>query len=351
MYRFFAALALAMALASCTSSGGGNPLNDNEDGTIGGCDQPLVDEDDGCNDADTGGGSTDPDDPSIYRGDVTGMTYDPDTGIVTFDGLPWDGDNTYNRNDAVSDSSAFADASSFDVYTKTNGTTTYYAVFRRSSDGYSQGGGVNTDRYITYGFGGSAAQRVSGTGALPSSQTTYMFRGEYAAVRTITSETDGSTIQYVSGTIKLDVDTEDFDDTGTVGGVIQDRHFFDTDGNELFTTDTESGLDVRDQEYISLTTGAIDFDNWTVSSDAGSAVIVANNSRPVPEEGADPADPSRMLTSGNWEAIFTGPNGEEVAGAVFVEGQGAIGISEEDGQTIILTHDTIREVGAFVARR
>ncbi|MFW2589923.1 hypothetical protein [Sagittula sp. SSi028] len=359
MKRIFAALALTGALGACASSSGGSDsdgadvLRSTDTVGIGECDQPLVSEDTGCED-DADDGTTDTDetvDPNQYNGNVSNIGFDTATGEVVIDGLPFDGDNSYTRNAFASDSSALATNSSFDAYTASNGSTTYYALFRRSESGYAQVGASATDRYITFGPTGAGAQRLAGDGALPSSQNSYQFNGEYAAVRTIVDDAADTVVQYVSGTIRLDVDTDDFDGRGEVSGVVQDRVFYDTNGNTLFTTDTSVGG--RDQEYISLTDGAIDFDDWTISSASGSAAIVANGALSDPGATGVPADAegSRQITSGDWSGVFAGPNGEEVAGVLLVEGQGAVGIDESTGQTIILTADNIQEVGTFVARR
>jgi len=57
---------------------------------------------------------------------------------------------------------------------------------------------------------------------------------------------------------------------------------------------------------------------------------------------------------GNWNGLCPGPNGEEIAGIVVVQGPGPIGIYPVTGNylyTNVAEGQEIREVGGFVARR
>ena len=162
-------------------------------------------------------------------------------------------------------------------------------------------------------------------GALPKPDQSYIFNGEYAAVRTIIDPDTGSQIQYVAGTVQIRVDIEDFDDTGAVEGIIADRTFFDSNGVAI---DDLNGSG----EFIGLSTAEINFDNWTI----GSAEASINGGYGT--TGA----------TGTWEGLFAGPNGEEVAGIVVIEGTGPIGIDVDTGEYIEVQ---VREVGGFVAER
>ncbi|MFW2541391.1 hypothetical protein ACN2XU_02025 [Primorskyibacter sp. 2E107] len=325
MKRYIAALALTSVLAACS---GGNPANDGEDG-IGTGTQPLVDEPMPTTVPDEGGGTTGPD---VYGGDIeddltmNDVQFDAATGELVLNNLPFDGNNSYARTAGAS--AAFQTAgSSFDAYRNTEGTNRYYAVFRQSDQAYAQVTAVGTDNYVTFGFGGAAAQRLSGDGALPDSNQSYIYDGEYAAVRTIIDPDTGSEIQYVIGTARVRVDIQDFDDIGAVEGFIANRTFFDNAGipiNDLNGSD----------ERISLGTAQINFDNWTIESSTAS-VYGGNNTNGV---GA----------TGTWEGLFAGPNGEEVAGVVVVEGNGPIGIDPATGEYIEVQ---VREVGGFVGSR
>ncbi|MFZ7091961.1 hypothetical protein [Primorskyibacter sp. 2E233] len=324
MNRFILALALSSVLAACT---GGNPGNSGDDG-IGSGTQPLVDEEVPTNVPDEGTASTGPDVYGTSANEKLTMNdvdFDPATGELVLNNLPFDGDdNLYQRDAAVS--TAFGTAgSSFDAYRNVAGTNRYYAVFRRTGSGYSQVTAVGTDNYVTFGFGGVAAQRLSGSGKLPTSNQSYIYDGEYAAVRTIIDPDTGSQIQYVAGTTRIRVDIEDFDTTGAVEGYIADRTFFDNNGVPI---DDLNGTG----EFISLSTASINFDNWTIES--SDATIVGG--------------PGTTGATGTWEGLFAGPNGEEVAGIVVIEGTGPIGIDPATGEYIEVQ---VREVGGFVAER
>ncbi|PYG33072.1 hypothetical protein [Pelagimonas varians] len=322
MYRNLVALAFACALASCT---GGNPLTDDEGVAVG---NPLLDEDEVPDETETGNGDGD-DASNVFGSDlnadltVNEMSFDPATGELVLNNMPFDGDdNIYTRDDTISD----AIGSEFDVYRNASGPASYYAVFRLSDTGYSQVGTAGTESYVSFGYGGAAAQRLSGSGALPNDQQTYVFTGEYAAVRTVIDSEDGSTMQYVAGTATLRVDTEDFDETGVIGGYIADRSFFDANGVQI--TDLDGVGD-----FITLKDSDINFDNWTISS--ADATVYTDNGTTA---GA----------TGSWDGLFAGPNGEEIAGVVVVEGTGPIGIDPDTGNYVEVD---VRETGGFIATR
>ncbi len=325
MYRTFIALALAGVVAGCTFTGG-NPNDAGNDEGVGTGAQPLIKEPT-VEDAGTGD-QVDTSDVNVYGADLNAdltmndMTFDPATGELVLNNMPFDGgQNTYAR-DAAGTAALAGTGSGFEAYRNTAGSNRYYAVFRRSDSGFSQVGAVGTDSYISFGFGGVSAQRLEGSGAIPTPDN-YVFNGEYAAVRTFIDPATGSQVQYVSGTIQLRVDIEDFDTTGAVEGIITNRQFFDANGIEI--------NDIAGADFISLATATINFDNWTINSSTATSQL----------DGMTAA-------SGNWQGLFAGPNGEEIAGVVFVEGQGAIGVDPATGDYIQVQ---VRESGAFVAER
>lgn len=319
IYRNFLALTAVGVLAACT---GGSPITSADAVGIGTGTQPLTLEAEQVEETTEAAGS-----PNIYGSEINSeltlndLDYDPATDELVLNNLPFDGDNIYARNAAVSASVG----SAFGVYENVGGNSNYYAVFRRAGSGYSQVGTVGTDRYLSFGFGGVAAQRLDGSGALPAANTQYLFTGEYAAVRTIIDPTTGSQVQYVAGTAQIDVDIADFDTTGAVEGVIVNRRFFDNNGVQLTALDTA--------DFISLATGEINFDNWTIASSTATAVSLTTG-----QSGA----------SGTWQGLFAGPNGEEVAGIVVVSGSGPVGIDPATGDFIEVQ---VRETGGFIATR
>lgn len=337
MYRTIVALALASAISACDSAS----LSSGGDAGIGTGAQPLIAEPEGVD----GGGAGDPDpdadpDPdNLYASElknasadltVDEMTFDPDTGELVFNNLPFDsdkdvaGENVYTRDAGVSAALA---GRGFDAYRNAagpSGVSQYFAVFRRSASGYSQVGAVGSDRYLSFGFGGAAAQRLEGGGALPDTNDSYVFTGEYAAVRTVVDDTTGTRMEYVSGVSLIDVDVQDFDVSGAVEGLIVSREFFDANGANIG--------DLSRADFLSLSTAEINFDTWTISSSDASAVRTDGE----------------VTQTGSWSGLFAGPNGEEVVGVVVVEGQGPVGIDPGTGEFI--TQD-VREVGGFIATR
>ncbi|WP_299922698.1 hypothetical protein [uncultured Pelagimonas sp.] len=325
MYRNLVALACAGVLAACASGEGSNPITDLDPD-----DTTLIDENTTPDEPTTGDG--DGEDSSNVFGDslnndrltANEMSFDADTGELVLNNMPFDGDdNIYEVDKTISDNFG---SSNFNVYRNASGPASYFAVFRVSDSGYSQVGTAGTESYVSFGYGAAAAQRLSGSGALPDDQQTYVFTGEYAAVRTVIDPDSGSIMQYVSGTATLRVDTEDFDDTGVVGGYIADRSFFDANGVQISDLDGVG-------DFITLTDTDINFDNWTIAS--ADATVYTDNGTTA---GA----------SGSWDGLFAGPNGEEIAGVVVVEGSGPIGIDPDTGSYVEVQ---VRETGGFIATR
>lgn len=335
MYRTIVALALASALAACDPAS----LISGDGGGIGTGAQPLIAEPDTADDGSTVDPNADPDPDNLYASEIDGasddltvnaMTFDPATGELVFNNLPFDsdkgvaGENVYTRNAVVS--AALANRG-FDAYRNAagpSGASQYFAVFRRSTSGFSQVGTVGSDRYLSFGFGGAAAQRLEGDGSLPAGNDSYVFAGEYAAVRTVVDETTGTRMEYVSGVSIIEVDIQDFDVTGAVEGLIVSREFFDANGVNI--------ADLSGADFLSLATAEINFDSWTISSSDASAV----------------RSDGEVTQTGSWSGLFAGPNGEEVVGIVVVEGQGPVGIDPANGEFIT---QEVREVGGFIATR
>ena len=81
------------------------------------------------------------------------------------------------------------------------------------------------------------------------------------------------------------------------------RRLYDTTGTQIGTLDG----------FISMQDSTIDFETQTIVSATATEFVGGTATR-----------------SGSWEGVFAGPNGEEIAGVLFVEG------------------DDVREVGGFV---
>lgn len=297
--KSIAPLALFL-LAACD----GNPL-----GTAGGGG--------GDDDADTSEGS-------VYATEINpeltlnSLSYDDEADELIINNLPFDGDSgpdgqaRYVRTGSLQNGFGLYES----IETAETGRRQYYAVFRRSDSGEAQAAAVGTNEYVDFGFGGATAQRTRASINLPS-RGEYVYTGEYAAVRIYDETQPGAPspgVEYISGTVELDVDILDFDGTGAIEGTIFDRVLYDVNGNVIGPLN----------DFISLATAQIDPETRTIlQSDA----VGLNFDATLTE-----------ITSGDWAGVFAGPNGQEIAGIVVLEGQ--TGTDPNSG--------TVRETGAFV---
>ncbi|CUH78582.1 hypothetical protein [Tropicibacter naphthalenivorans] len=322
MYRNFIALAVAGVLAAC--SAGTNPLNSSDpEAGVGTGEQPLVTEPDPDENE-----NADPNALNVYGEDANAdlfmdnMSFDASTGELVLNALPYDGEESVYTRDAARSAGLARGGSTFDVFTNAAGSADYYAVFRRSDSGYSQVGAVALDPANANDrlAGGVAAQRLRDIDNDPIGAFT--FTGEYAAVRTVQADS-GTDIQYVAGTVTLNVDTTQADGANAVSGNIDDRTFFDANGALI------AELTNANEVYLSLSD--IDYTDWTI----GSASAIASGS-------------GTTTVTGTWDGILTGPNGEEIAGIVVLEGDQPVGIDPVTGG---YTEVEVREAGGFIAAR
>jgi hypothetical protein len=302
MSRLLIALATLTFVAACD---GTNPFMDLEDG--------VVESD--------AGADTDPD--NIYATDLNAdltmnsFEYDdggtPATGddVLRINNIPFD--NSDISGGGYTPSAATLGGSSFDVYespTFVAADREYFAVFRRGT--YSEVAAVGTGDYVQFGYGGATAQPLTSTNGIPAGTTeTYIFTGDYAAVRTTTDQGGSADLEFVTGDATLFVDILDFDTTGAVGGFINNRELFDVNGTSLGVLG----------DFISLT---------DTTFNASTGVIDAATAGSF--EGAD------ENAAGQWQAVFAGPDGEEIAGFVVLEGT----------TTSIEVEDSLRETGVFI---
>lgn len=233
-------------------------------------------------------------------------TADPSDDLLIVNNLPFDNTDIsgggYTRAGTVGAFDLYESPSSGGV-----GDRKYFAVFQRTA--YAQAAAVGTDDYIGFGFGGATAQQIGATGTPAARPAFYTFTGDYASVVVVRPDAGGGALGYVTGDAELYVDILDFD-TGSVEGIINNRQMFDETGALLGPL----------AGYIALGTAAIDFNNdLTVTSTA---------------EAVGPADTGG---TGQWSSVFAGPNGEQIAGIVVIEG------------SMPVTADPVRETGVFIA--
>lgn len=291
MKRTAAICALALGVAAC----GGNPFDDDEDG-------------EGDGDARAGSVFLDQNDQLV----VNNVEYDEKRDVLIINNIPFDDpDNEYVRVQGDQFTNGFAAYQSDPE--RGSAELQYFAIFRRSDSGHSQVAAATSAEYIGFGFGGGGAQRLGRDPSLPASGL-YTYNGEYGAVRTVLNPVgNGDRVEYVTGDVEMAADFGDFDDVGAVNGIINNRNLYDQNGALIGAI----------AGGISLANGEIDFDNGTIGE--STAVLV---------------DGSGTVTgTGNWEGVFAGPNGEEIAGILFVDG------------THETTGEDVREIGGIIATR
>lgn len=247
-------------------------------------------------------------------------TDDTSDDILRVNNIPFDNsdisDGGYTR-------SAVTLPNGFDVYeSNDSGTPTrqYYAIFQEAT--YSEVAAIGTGDYIGFGFGGAAAQQLTDDNGIPDERAAfYTFTGDYAAVRVTTNAGGSGDVEYITGDATLYVDILDFDVTGAVEGVIGNRELYDVDGNSLGELN----------DFVSLATAEIDFTTGDIgSSSATSSEFVTNELTGAPE--------LTTVTDGSWQGIFAGPDGNEIAGFVVLEGS----------TTAAEVDDDARETGVFI---
>ncbi len=286
MIRFFLMTSALVGLSAC---GDGNPFFESEETSA----------------DDTPG--------NVYLENTSGtiivndISYDPVADQVIINNIPFDDPN--NRYDRVTTETF---ANDFDAYESNPapGSTEfdYYAIFKRTT--HAQVAATGTAEYVTFGFGGGGAQRLTAAPTLPSTGI-YSYTGEYAAVRTTINSGAPNDIEYITGDARLTVDIDDFDTTGAATGIVNNRQAYDTTGAP---TGAVTG-------FISLAVTDIDFSNAT--TEVGTATHI---------------DGGVTIGTGNWQGVLAGPNGEELAGVLFVAGDPSVG-------------GAIQEIGGFTTNQ
>jgi len=276
MKRIAAVCVLALGVASC---GDGNPFTDEE-----------AQEGDG----DSGSGSVFFDDEQSDTLTVNNISYDAGRDVLIVNNIPFDDPN----NEYVRITTEAFVGSGFDAYQSDpvpgSAELQYFAIFRRSDSGESQVAASTSAEYIGFGFGGAGAQRLGNDPNLPESGL-FTYTGEYGAVRTVLDSVgNGERVEYVTGDVQLAADFGDFDNIGAVNGVVNNRILYDDTGAQIGVI----------AGGISLANGEIDFENGTIGT-----------STAVELDGT-----GAQIANGNWTGVFAGPNGEEIAGIIFVDG-------------------------------
>lgn len=279
------------------------------------------------------------------------ISYDATADLFYVDNLAFDGDNAYTRDDErpsldTAPAGGRADAGRFAVYENANPILDtlntepidqfpHKAIYAVSRSGATEFAIVRTGAYINYGFGGFVYQR-NGTDAegnpvsvnLPTSgQANY--QGEYAGLRDFEGRTG---LEYVTGDMRMAIDFEDFNDPTGVRGEVTNRRVYDAASNNEVTADIVTALNEDGGNFTQLP---------TLLFRVGPGVVDENGEITGEAFSSDVTDTQvEVYEQGNYYAVLSGPNAEEVVGIVVVE-------SDDPRATNI----TARETGGFIATR
>lgn len=329
MTKFTVALAVLLTLGAC-SGDGTNPFDDDEptdsDNTPG-PEDPIT----ATEPTEEGGGET-------GDGFATGFSYDSNSDTFRVDNLAFDGDNTYERSTVLPSIGPFnvyeASAQYPDDLTGSPiNQLTHRAIYGISDSGSTEFAIVRTGAYVNYGFGGFVYKRNGGVELPRSGQAGYT--GQLAGIR----DFDGQGgIQYTAADIDIAIDFDDFNDaTGVRGdgvqGQIYNRQVFDEAGNDI-TAAVITSINV--DESANLT--AIPEATFTI----GPSVLDANGqlTGELTSFFVNNAGQTVQFESGNYYAIVSGSNAQEIVGVVVT--------TSTAGQP---TGVTARETGGFVVYR
>lgn len=262
------------------------------------------------------------------------IVYDASADTFTVDNLAFDGDNTYQRGVAVSSLGPYAVYEAPAQFTDpTSGKTinqfTHRAIYGVSTSSNTRFAIVRTGAYADYGFGGFIYQRDNGV-VLPETGQGH-YTGTMAGMRDFTG---AGGLEYTTADVDITIDFEDFNpQTGARGdavrGSISNRVIYDINGNDITDTvlnriEAENNIVMTQLPTATFTIdpGVMD-DNGEILGGIQSTYIDSNGERAVFE-------------TGNYYAIVSGTNAEEIVGVVVME------------SSIDPASTTARETGGFV---
>lgn len=271
------------------------------------------------------------------NGFATGISYNRATDVFTVDNLAFDASNEYPRGTAVS---------SLGPYSVYEGPTTeidprsgtpiaqlnHRAIYGVSTSGNTQFAIVRTGSYVPYGFGGFVYQRDNGVTLPTTGQAVYS--GVMAGMRDFNGATG---LQYTEANIQIAIDFDDFNETtgqrgDAVRGRISDRVIYDINGNDVtdsvisrIETDNNITLSQYPIATFSIEPGVLD-ENGEMLGTVQSYYTDSNGQTAIFEEG-------------NYYAIVSGDEAEEVVGVVVLE------------TTLDPVATSVRETGGFIAYR
>lgn len=242
------------------------------------------------------------------NGYATGFTYNSTNDTFLVDNLAFDGANTpYTRGTQVSSLGRFAVYEGPQLYPDDVtgvpiGQFTHRALYAVSDSGAVELAIVRTGAYVDYGFGGFIYQR-NGSVTLPTTgQAAYS--GEYAGLRDFEGRAD---LEYVRGNMTMAIDFEDFNDGNAVQASVVNRRVYDINGNDI-TTDIMSAMGSSSSVLPTITFDVgpgVMTDNGEITGQAHSYTVAASGA-------------ISTFEAGNYYAIVSGDNAEEVVGIIVV---------------------------------
>lgn len=266
----------------------------------------------------------------------TDISYDAKNDRFHVNNLAFDGNNAYERATVTfaGTGKPVGVLGDFDVYEAVPvpgdpaPTLQYRALRGVSSTGATQFAVVRTGSFTEYGFGGFVLSR-NGSVSLPTTGRA-MFNGSYSGLRDFTGQ---GGLEYVTGTMQLAIDFDDFDQGAGVVGTISNRQIYDINGNNI-TDDflTALAYDPTDPLTKPAALPVLQFFLGPGSMDKNGEL--EGNVRSQQDNGTLAATD---YEEGKYYAILAGNNASEVVGIIVV--------TSTDPR---LSGITARETGGFV---
>ena len=275
-------------------------------------------------------GTTSPQvDDSIFRreptdgdsgdGFATGVRYNADNDTFFVDNLPFDGgeDTPYVRGNAVASLGDYAVYEAVDQYPDSlNGAPinqfTHRAIYGVSETGNTEFAIIRTGAYVQYGFGGFIYQRTGGVTLPTTGQGLY--NGQGAGIRDYNSR---GGLEYSTADVQFAIDFDDFNETtgrfeGAVDGFVFNRRVFDINGDEI-TSDILARVGESNNAVLTqlptvrfiITPNALDANGELTGE--------------VFSQFADLAGQAVTFEEGQYYAVLSGDDAQELAGVIVVE--------------------------------
>lgn len=163
---------------------------------------------------------------------------------------------------------------------------------------------IRTGNYIPYGFGGFIYQRDESVTLPAQLQATYS--GGAAGLRDYNGQ---GGLDYTTADVNIAIDYDDFDEGAAVRGTISNRRVFDLDGQDI--TSTIAGGINEDLTEIPVATFTVGPGVLAESGDLVGDMISSYTS----------SDGTQVTyETGNYYAIVSGENADEIVGVFVLEG-------------------------------